>query len=288
MKSVKTIRVLFIAALLLLPAWSFAKSQVKASTIIDQINAGKAVQYKNADIVGNLDFTSIKDVTVDEKSKASRLLSKGSTLVYLYHVRSPVSFTNCVFTGDVLAYVNDDDENETHNAIFYKDVDFQGCNFQGKSAFKYVKFKTKANFKNTQYSDEALFKYTKFSTDVSFSNSRFNKAANFKYTKFSTDISFSNSHFSKEANFKYTKFPEAVNFDKATFQRLANFKYAKFPEGVNFKNVQFKGNADFKYTKFSEPLNFDGVAFDDDVDFKYTKINGKSFTTYLLEKKLKK
>jgi len=57
---------------------------------------------------------------------------------------------------------------------------------------------------------------------------------------------------------------------------------------VNFKNVQFKGNADFKYTKFSEPLNFDGVAFDDDVDFKYTKINGKSFTTYLLEKKLKK
>ena len=266
MKTVKTIKVLIIATLLLLPAWSFAKSQVKASTIIDQINAGKAVQYKNAEIAGNLDFTSIKDVTVDEKSKANRLLSKGSTLVYLYHVRSPVSFTNCVFTGDVLAYVHDDDENETHNAIFYKDVDFQGCDFQGKSAFKYVKFKTKANFKNTQYSDEALFKYTKFSTDVSFSN----------------------SHFSKEANFKYTKFPKAVNFDKANFQRLANFKYTKFPEGVNFKDAQFKGNADFKYTKFSEPVNFDGVVFDADVNFKYTKLDGKSFTTYLLKKKLKK
>jgi len=288
MKTVKTTKVLIIATLLLLPAWSFAKSQVKASTIIDQINAGKAVQYKNAEIVGNLDFTSIKDVTVDEKSKANRLLSKGSTLVYLYHVRSPVSFFNCVFTGDVLAYVHDDDENETHNVIFYKDVDFQGCDFQRKSAFKYAKFKTKANFKNTQYQDEALFKYTKFSTDASFSNSRFNKVANFKYTKFSTDISFSNSHFSKEANFKYTKFPKAVNFDKATFQRLANFKYAKFPEGVNFKDAQFKGNADFKYTKFSEPVNFDGVVFDDDVNFKYTKIDGKSFTTYLLKKKLKK
>jgi uncharacterized protein YjbI with pentapeptide repeats len=288
MKTVKTTKVLIIATLLLLPAWSFAKSQVKASTIIDQINAGKAVQYKNAEIVGNLDFTSIKDVTVDEKSNANRLLSKGSTLVYLYHVRSPVSFTNCIFTGDVLAYVHDDDENEMHNTIFYKDVDFQGCDFQGKSAFKYVKFKTKANFKNTQYSDEALFKYTKFSTDVSFSNSRFNKVANFKYTKFSTDISFSSSHFSKEANFKYTKFPKAVNFDKATFQRLANFKYTKFPEGVNFKDAQFMGDADFKYTKFSEPVNFDGVVFDDDVNFKYTKIDGKSFTTYLLKKKLKK
>ncbi len=288
MRTVKIIKFIFIAILLLLPTWSFAKSQVKASTIIDQINAGKTVQYKNAEIVGNLDFTSIKDVTVDEKSKAGRIFSKGSTLVYRYHVRSPVSFTNCVFTGDVLAYIHDEDENETHNAIFYEDVDFQGCNFQGKSAFKYVKFKTKANFKNTQYSDEALFKYTKFSTDTSFENSRFNDAANFKYTKFSTDVSFSSSHFGREANFKYTKFPAGVSFDKATFQRLANFKYTKFPEGVSFKDAQFMGNADFKYTKFSEPLNFDGVVFDDDVNFKYTKIDGKSFTSYLVKKKLKK
>lgn len=288
MKTVRITKVLFIAILLLLPTWSFAKSQVKASTIIDQINAGKAVQYKNAEIVGNLDFTSIKDVTVDEKSKANRFLSKGSTIVYLYHVRSPLSFIDCVFTGDVLAYIHDDDENETHNAIFYDDVDFQGCNFQGKSAFKYVKFKTKANFKNTQYNDEALFKYAKFSTDISFSDSRFNDEANFKYTKFSADVSFSNSHFSKEANFKYTKFPEGVNFDKVTFQRLANFKYAKFPKGVSFKDAQFMGDADFKYTKFSEPVNFDGVVFEDDVNFKYTEIDGKSFTKYLVEKKLKK
>jgi hypothetical protein len=288
MKTVRTTKVLFIAILLLLPTWSFAKSQVKASTIIDQINAGKAVQYKNAQIVGNLDFTSIKDVTVDEKSKTNRFFSKGSTLVYLYHVRSPLSFIDCVFTGDVLAYIHDDDENETHNAIFYDDVDFQGCNFQGKSAFKYVKFKTKANFKNTQYNDEALFKYAKFSTDISFSDSRFKDEANFKYTKFLADVSFSNSHFSKEANFKYTKFPEDVNFDKVTFQRLANFKYAKFPEGVSFKDAQFMGDADFKYTKFSTPVNFDGVVFEDDVNFKYTKIDGKSFTKYLVEKKLKK
>jgi hypothetical protein len=56
---------------------------------------------------------------------------------------------------------------------------------------------------------------------------------------------------------------------------------------VSFKDTQFMGNADFKYTKFSEPVNFDGVVFDDDVNFKYTKIDGKSFTSYLLKKKLK-
>ncbi len=265
MKTIKIFTTLFIATLLLIPSLTFAQSQVKASQIIDQINAGKAVQYKNAEIVGDLDFTSIKDVTLDKKSKNNRFWSKGSTLTYWCHVRVPVSFINCVFKGDVLAYVHDDDENETYNAIFYEDVDFQGCDFQGQSAFKYVKFKSDANFKNTQYHKEALFKYTKFSTDVSFSGSSFHE----------------------DANFKYTKFPEPVYFDKTTFQRFANFKYAKFPEGVTFENTHFEGDVDFKYTKFYEPVNFDGVVFGDDVDFKYTKINGKSFVTYLLKKRLK-
>jgi uncharacterized protein YjbI with pentapeptide repeats len=265
MKTVKTFKILFIATLLLIPSLTFAKSQVKASQIIGQIDAGKAVQYKDSEIVGDLDFTSIKDVTLDAKSKRNSRWSNGSTLTYWCHVRSPISFINCVFKGDVLAYVHDEDENETYNAIFYKGVDFQGCDFQGKSAFKYVKFESDANFKNTQYHNEALFKYTKFSTDVSFSGSSFHG----------------------DANFKYTKFPEPVYFDKTTFQRFANFKYAKFPEGVTFENTQFKGNVDFKYTKFYEPVNFDDVVFGDDVDFKYTKIDGKSFVTYLLKKKLK-
>ena len=263
MKSIKIFKILFIAALLLLPTWSFAKSQVKASTIIDQINAGKTIQYKDAEIVGDLNFTSIKETTVDEKSQRNRQRNKGSTLIYWSHVKSPVSFSNCVFKGDVLAYVHDDDENETYNVLFYKDVDFQGCDFQGKSAFKYVEFKAKANFKNTKYSHEALFKYTKFSTDANFSNSTFNK----------------------DANFKYTKFPEYVHFDKTTFQKLANFKYTKFPEGVSFEDTQFKGDVNFKYTKFSEPVNFDGTVFDGDVDFKYTKVEGESFTKYLLKRK---
>ncbi len=288
MKAVKTFNILFIAALLLVPSLTFAKSQVKASRIIDQINAGKTVKYKDAEIVGNLDFTSIKDVTLDKETKRNRRWGKSTTLTYWCHVRSLVSFINCVFKGDVLAYVHDKDENETHNAIFYKNVDFQGCDFKGKSAFKYVKFKSDANFKNTQYHKEALFKYTKFSTNVSFSSSIFYRDANFKYTEFPESVYFDKANFQHLANFKYTKFPEKVTFEDAQFKRVADFKYTKFPEGVTFEDAQFKGDANFKYTKFYEPMNFDGAVFEDDVDFKYTKIEGKSFTTYLLKKKLKK
>ena len=263
MKALKTMKVLFFITALLVPSLSFAQSQVKASQIIDQINAGKAVQYKGVVIVGDLDFTSIKDVTVDKESERNWRRHRGSTLMYWCHVRIPVSFVNCVFKDDVLAYIHDDDENETYNAIFYEDVDFEGCEFQDKSAFKYVQFRKNADFKNTTYHDEALFKYTRFSTDVSFSS----------------------SHFYRDANFKYTKFPEFVSFDKATFQRLANFKYTKFPEGVTYENAQFEGDANFKYTKFSDPVNFDGAVFDGDADFKYTKMGSRSFVTYLLKRK---
>ncbi len=104
MKTVKTAKVLIIATLLLLPAWSFSKSQVKASTIIDQINTGKAVQYKNAEIIGDLDFRSIDDVTPGKKNRERREETRRknwSTNLYWYNVKSPVSFLNCVFSGDV-------------------------------------------------------------------------------------------------------------------------------------------------------------------------------------------
>lgn len=256
----KKIKIILFAILLLVPAFTFAKTQVKADKIIDQINKGQTVLYKDAEIIGDLDFSSVNDVTLDKKGKL------GSTAVYSYHIRTPLSFINCVFRGDVIGYVHYDKKNETHNAIFYKDVDFQGCEFEGKSAFKYVKFLKGANFKETNYHKEALFKYSKFSKDVSFAN----------------------AHFSDKANFKYTDFPGSVYFNNAVFQRYADFKYTEFPEGVSFENAEFMKDANFKYAELYEPLNFDGVVFNDDVDFKYTKVESKSFTQYLLKKKLKK
>ncbi|MCJ7580747.1 MAG: pentapeptide repeat-containing protein [Candidatus Aminicenantes bacterium] len=258
MKAIK----IFLVLLLAIPIFSLAQSRVQAEDIIDQINAGKDVSYKNAVIVGDLDFRNLDDVTADEplrKLKMGRLSSQS----YSCHVRSSLSFIDCTFEGDVLAYISIDRKNDTYNAVFYEDVDFEGCVFEKASAFKYAKFKKEANFENTTYEEEALFKYAQFSTDVSFQDSIFNAYA----------------------NFKYVKFPETVDFKQTVFRDYADFKYAKFPEGVSFEDVEFQGTADFKYTKFSEPLNLDGVEFEGNADFKYTKIDGRSFTSYLIKNK---
>jgi uncharacterized protein YjbI with pentapeptide repeats len=236
---------------------AFAQSRVNARDILNSIDSGKAVSYKGVEIVGDLDLTTIQDKEADKNNRRSR----NSTDVFWYHVRSPLSFVDCTFKDDVIAYYHDEDKNETHNAVFHADVSFQGCEFQGESAFKYSKFYEGSDFTKTTYAKEALFKYTEFSTDVSFAGSTF----------------------SNDANFKYTKFPQKADFSDADFQDVANFKYTKFPDGVSFKNAVFQGDADFKYAKFYEPFDFEGTEFEDSVDFKYTKLEGKSFTKYLLK-----
>ena len=281
----KHCKILLLAFVLLLPAWNFAKSRVPAERIIAQVNEGQAVSYSDVEIVGDLDLTSIKDTTADESREGIKGIFTGSDLTYWSHVRVPLEFSRCVFRGNVLAYVHDDAAKKTTNVIFHKGVSFQGCEFQGKSHFKYAKFKGAADFKNTAYSSEALFKYAKFSMDSDFTAARFQGDANFKYVEFPAAAVFSEAVFRGEANFKYAEFPMAADFEKAGFQGEANFKYAKFRAAAVFADAAFRRLANFKYAKFSQRPDFSGSDFAGSSDFKYAKVQGESFTHDLLKKK---
>jgi hypothetical protein len=256
---------LIVIILLLIPVFVFSQTSVKAKDIIEKINKGESVKYENAVITGELDFTSIDDVTPDRKNNRSirNIFNFNETETFWCNIESPVTFISCTFKDGVIGYVNDDFDNTVHNAVFHEDAIFTGCTFEEESAFKYVKFKKNADFEKTTFEEEAFF----------------------KYTEFSREISFSGSTFYDDANFKYTKFPEKAHFDNTKFRYNANFKYAEFPEGVTFDNAEFRREAGFGYTKFNEPVSFKNVDFGRDVDFRYTKINGRSFTLYLLKNK---
>ena len=107
---------ILIVMMLTVPLVSLAQDRVQAEDIIAQINAGKAVRYENAEIVGDLDFSSIEEVTADKPLRRSRW----STQAYSCHVQSEISFVNCTFRGDVLAYVHIDRKNETYNNLIIK------------------------------------------------------------------------------------------------------------------------------------------------------------------------
>jgi uncharacterized protein YjbI with pentapeptide repeats len=123
-----------------------------------------------------------------------------------------------------------------------------------------------------------------FEKDAVFKNCIFKKASEFKYSEFNSAATFAGCTFNNVANFKYTEFSQAPLFSDAKFESGADFKYTEFPRETSFEKATFYGLANFKYSKFRSPLNMDGVAFKGSEDFKYTKIDGREFTSYLLNR----
>jgi len=196
---------------------------ITAREIINEINGGRSVTYQNAEIVGELDFTNL-----DNRREARSAFDwfGWNSRTYESHVEGSVTFINCTFKDDVLAYYNVHD-NETFLAHFNQDVQFKNCTFRKASEFKYSEFAGEADFTGTQ----------------------FERDANFKYAEFSEAPSFAHARFEDDADFKYTEFPRGTSFEGAQFHRLANFKYTKFRTPLNIKDVAFNGSEDFKYTK---------------------------------------
>lgn len=248
-----------IALVLFALSSSIAQKRVDAQEIISLINQGKPVRYENVEISGELDLTNL----VNRKKERSDAGLSDNNNAFKSTVENKLTFINCTFLDDVIAYYHNDREDKTFIADFEDDIVFQNCTFREASEFKYSQFSGKTNFQGTVFEEEA----------------------NFKYAEFSEAPIFSHVVFEDHANFKYAKFPENINFTAAVFNEEANFKYADFPSGTNFENVVFNGLANFKYAKFSTPLNMSNVSFNGSEDFKYTKVDGKNFTSYLLTNK---
>lgn len=239
---------------LLVPVLTWAQNRVSAQEIIDKINRGEAVVYKDAVITGDLDLTKLQNMKLEKESD-----NKYSTREYISTVTAPITFVNCTFKGDVLGYVNPDGQgikllsgnnnNEVYNTNFTKAVRFQDCEFEGQSAFKYSRFKDNVSFAGSTFQHEALFKYSKFSGDVDFSNAKFKQDGNFKYASFPRTANFSRTTFTRDADFKYAKFEQQADFRKANFRGLANFKYTKVSRSFNLSQAVFGGSEDFKYTQ---------------------------------------
>ncbi len=239
-----------------------AQKTIEASDIMKDIKSGKSISYQNAIISGTLDFTYMDEAL--EKLPAKRKNSwwgNSNTNEVKKLIEVKISFTNCTFKDDVLAYIPDEDSGYTFTANFEDIALFKNCNFERKAMFKYSRFERDSDFSGSTFDDDTTFKYAKFDRDISFQNTKFAEIATFKYAKFSRKVSFANSVFEDSAVFKYTKFNEGVSFNNTSFEEDLNIKYMTV-------------SGDFDITKMK-------VSYD--IDSKYTKINGKSFNKHLLK-----
>lgn len=217
-----------------------AQETINADEIIVMINRGDAVNLKGLKVVGDLDLTNLGNRQQERRNKDS----------FFSKVEVELTFVNCTFTDDVLAFYCEDYSDRRYRADFGKAVTFIDCTFKGETSFK----------------------YSLFPEEVVFNNNIFSHEANFKYSKFRKETSFMGCRFQDEANFKYADFSGFVNFHEAAFEEEASFKYAKFPDGAMFSNAHFYEEVDFKYTEYSGDMVFEGTQFDGEVDQKYSHI----------------
>ncbi|CAM1364134.1 Pentapeptide repeat-containing protein [Tenacibaculum sediminilitoris] len=250
-----------IIALIFSISTAFAQKTVNASDIMRDVKDGKAIEISNATIKGVLDFTFMNEA-LPKLPKRKSWWNNGGTNTIEKQITDKVSFINCVFRDDVLAYIPDEKSGYTFVANFEDIVTFKDCTFEEKAMFKYSDFERNANFSNTKFKGDSTFKYAKFNRDITFQNTLFKEPATFKYAKFNRFVSFKNSVFNESAIFKYTE----------------------FKDGVSFRNVKFEEDLNIKYTKVSGEFDITGMEVAFDIDSKYTKINGKSFNKYLLKK----
>ena len=240
----------------------FAQKTIEASAIMKDIKARKDISYQNKTIVGTLDFTFMDDALekLPSKRKNSWWGNDNSNEVKK-QIDVKISFSNCVFNDDVLAYIPDEDSGYTFTANFEDIAVFKNCTFERKAMFKYSRFENDTDFSGATFEDDTTFKWAKFDRNISFENTKFVEISTFKYAKFNRNVSFANSVFEDSAVFKYTQFNDGVSFNSSNFEEDLNIRYMKV-------------SGDFDITKMN-------VGYD--IDSKYTQINGKSFNKYLLK-----
>lgn len=241
---------------------TFAQKTIDASDLLQDIKDGKAINISNATITGVLDLTYM-DEALPKLPKRKRWWNNGGSNEVKKMIEGKISFINCTFKDDVLAYIPHEDSGYTFTADFEDVAIFKDCTFERK----------------------AMFKYSDFERDADFSGSKFLDDSTFKYAKFDRGISFANTHFDEPATFKYSEFREKVSFSNAIFKETATFKYTKFKDGVSFNNCKFEEDLNLKYTKVTGDFDITNMEVAYDIDSKYTKINGSSFSKYLLKSK---
>ncbi len=230
---------------------------VDADEIIRKAKNGENVRYENVTIKGVVDLTAYYDEKGDLPRKS---WFNGNDNKIENTLRGEITFINCEFTDDFIAYYRDDRSEYTFISHFDSDVTFRDCTFRRDAAFKYSEFREGAAFSNTTFGDNS----------------------NFKYAEFKEKSTFEKSVFEDDSDFKYAEFDDMVNFANSVFKEEANFKYAEMEDGVKFTNTIFDGFWNIKYAEMDKDVDLKGIQVNDDLDAKYTKINGRSFNRYLL------
>lgn len=231
---------------------------VDASQITEDLKAGKNIYLENKTVNGDLDFT---DTGVRVKEGAG---------LWRSYITSGLTFSNCVFTGKVIAYKSE--KEELILCDFGRNVSFSECQFKevvsfrestvrGNCAFSKCFFIQKTSFEGMRFFGEVSFNGANFAEELRFQNSIFYNRSNFMDAVFGKITYFQGSMFINDVQMSTTRWYKYADFSICTFQNGCFFNYAQFDERSVFNNCNFRGRAEFLKAKFTGNSEFKNCLF---------------------------
>lgn len=234
-----------------------ARMHIAAVKIVQQLDDGAPIRYEDTEITGGLDFTAVNTPGALDDTRS---------------LRPPMTFINCVFTGQVRAY---DDDKEAL-VQFEAKMCFRDCAFKETVDFRQVAFLGEAAFENACFEQEVTFEEAVFSGKADFRGAQFSQRADFGTTQFLRGGDFEGAQFSGEAWFGAAQFLHAANFEGVVFLDPACFYGTQFADGLfgsaafeehaDFDGAQFSGDAVFEATQFLTSSGFGEAVFDGIID----------------------
>ncbi len=230
---------------------------VDANKIIKALSKGQNVLYQDAEISGKLDFTELESYPV------------GANLLFS-DVEGSVTFVNCTFTDEVLAYKSDG--KNQFSVRFFKNLTFLNCKFMkalnlrnahidGPLVMTKSYFQESTGMEGLTVRSECYMDQTVFANDLKMQTSLFQKGANFMNANLGGQFILQGSAFKADAQFGVCEFHGYADFTKVSFEQGAYFNYAKFFDRAYFNTSMFKGRADLMYLKFDKDCGFKNIIF---------------------------
>ncbi|GAB4017230.1 pentapeptide repeat-containing protein [Spirosoma koreense] len=238
---------------------SSGSKTVSAASVIETIRKQEPVRLENLTIEGDLDFTSL--AAFPETESRQKVV-----------IESPMFFRNCVFTGKVLAFSQQN--GQTTLCAFRENVSFLNC-----------KFNSELSFQSASVAGVSCFSKSQFNRLASFEGAHFGAEAYFDNTFFTQESRFQSTYFKRMANFWKSVWAGATYFQGAVFQGDTQFNLADFRANLDFSLCTAHGLLNFNYAQFRGRSIFDNCRFRNAVDFNNTSLKDASFSDAFFEDK---
>jgi hypothetical protein len=215
----------------------------------DKGNIKKLIQAGKDVFIENVTFTDAVDFT---EMFPANPVGEG---LYQVRIASSVTFKNCTFEDDVIAFKIDPEGNRTFTA-FQSNLSFIGCSFKGKAQFRACSvlgravftasfFEMEANFEECSFAQHAYYNRCVFHEELRFQNAFFMQRTTFMDAGFDVNASFQGSTFNSTAQFSNTKFYGYADFSMVNWNGNCFFNYAEIVERSVFNNSFYAQSANF-------------------------------------------